>query len=167
MTTFGPLNTVAPYLPNSQTFSEDDDQFLIQITNRDRDIARHINIREIASYDMVDLPTGQQWFTAGNPQIKRGGFRKVIPFGAYSPGTNNTIAHGIIGIVTFTLIIGTALTTTDIGTGLITLPLPYVNVTNVTAGIDLKADPVNIYLDVGAASFTLTSGLVILEYLKN
>ena len=91
--TVGPVNTTAPFLPINQTFSQDDDQRLIQMTNRDRDIARYINIREIGIYDLVQNPNGQQWFTAANPQIKRGAFRQVFTFTA----TGN-IAHGITGL---------------------------------------------------------------------
>lgn len=163
--TFGPNNTLGPFLPINQTFSEDDEQRLIQMTNRDRDIARYINIRQIGIYDLNENPTGQQ-FPGPTPQTKKQTFRKVFNIGALTPGTHNIIPHGITGITSFTQIYGTVVTTTIVS-GFLSLPLPYVNVTTVTAQIDLKADQANIYIDLGAAAFTVSSGIVVLEYLKN
>ena len=165
--TFSPQNTIGPFISVNQTFSENERQRLIQMTNRDRDIARGINDREIAIYSSQEIPTGQQWDSTTNTQQKRSGFRKIVNLGGYAPGTVNIIPHGILGIITFTHIYGTGLTTTDPGSGLITVPLPYTNVTAANAQIDLKANATNVFLDLGAATFTLSSGIVVLEYLKN
>ena len=163
--TFGPSNTQGPFLPINQTFSEEEDQRLIQMTNRDRDIARYVNIRQIGIYDLNENPTGQQ-FPGATPQQKKQSFRIVIQFGALAAGTTNTIPIGVMGIIRFTQIYGTGITTTPGIGGNFQVPLPYSSAA-ANANIDLKADPTNIYLILGAAGFSLSSGEVVLEYLKN
>lgn len=164
--TFGPSNTLGPYLPINQTFSEDEDQRLIQMTNRDRDIARYLNIRQIGIYDLNENPTGQQ-FPGTTPQSKKQTFRKIFELGPFAAGTVNTIAHGISGITSFTQIYGTALTTTASGGGFLSIPLPYVNITAITACIGLEADPTNIYIALGAIGHSISTCIIVLEYLKN
>lgn len=159
--TFNPSNTIGPFLPINQTWSEQPDQFLIQITNRDRDIARYINIRDIAIYDTTEIPTGQQWFNSNNAQLKRDGFRKVFSIGAINTGATSTTAHGVTGITLFTHIYGTAITASD------NRPIPYSSVTAVNQQIELKVDGTNITIINGAAAPNITSAIVVLEYLKN
>lgn len=165
--TFDPANSLAPYLQTSVFFPDDFDEFRTKFLALYRDISSNVNVRQIGVFDLQEFLTGERWFTSGDPQKKRQTFRKTFEIGALAPGTNNVIPHGITGITSFTHIYGTVVTTTNIGSGFISLPLPYVNVTTVTAQIDLKADEANIYIDLGVASFTVSSGIVVLEYLKN
>jgi hypothetical protein len=164
--TFGPSNTLGPFLPINQVFSQDEKQRIIQHKSRDDLIARTLNIREIAIYDLNENPTGEQWFNTTNQQNKKGGFRKVLTIGALAAGTVNTIPHGIVNVVTFTHIYGTGITTTAGVGGNLQVPLPYVSAA-ANANIDLKADPTNVYLILGAAGFSLSSAIIVLEYLKN
>jgi len=164
--TFNPTNSLGPFLAINQTYSDDAEQFLIQITNRDRDIARNINNREISLYDTVETPTGQQWFNSSNPQIKRNGYRKVYSIGAINAGATSTTAHGITGFSTlsFTHIGGVSVNSTD------NRPIPYSSTTAVNQQIEIKVDPSpggNITIINGAAAPNITSAIVILEYLKN
>lgn len=164
--TFNPTSSLAPYLQTSVFFPEEFDEFRVKFLQLYRDISSNVNVRQIGVFDLQEFLTGQRWFTAGDPQTKRQTFRKVITFGALAAGSTNTIAHGISGVVTFTVITGTAITTTAGIGGNYQVPLPYVSAA-ANANIDLKADPTNIYLVLGAAGFSLSSGFVILEYLKN
>jgi hypothetical protein len=160
--TFSPFNTVGPFLPINQTFSEDDDQFLIQITNRDRDIARYLNVREIAIFDLVETPTGQQWYNLTNPQIKRNGFREVFAFTAIAAGATLTITHGIVGIVQVTNYWANVTTA---------VPdfrqVPYTDVATITNQIQMTVTPTTIVIINGVTAPAIVSGEATLEYLKN
>lgn len=149
------------FSPINQTFSEKEDQQLIQLTSIQRDNARYINLREVAIYQTTEQQTGQQWFNPNNAQVARYGYRLIVTFGALGAGSMNTIPHNINGVKQFTFINGVGITTA----GPFQVPLPYVSVA-ANANIDLKADTTNIYLNLGAAGFSLSSGFVILEYLK-
>jgi hypothetical protein len=159
--TFSPSNSLGAFVPINQTFSEDQSQFLIQITNRDRDIARYINAREIAIYDLIEILTGEQWFGA-TPQVKRDVFRRVYQLGATAAGATTTIAHGITGLTAFTHIYGTAVTAV-----VDYRPIPYSSVTAVTDQIEINVDATNINVSNGATAPNITSGIIVLEYLKN
>lgn len=149
------------FSPINQTFSEDDQQRLVQHTKIQRDNARYINLREIAIYQIIEQQTGQQWYNTSAPEIYRYGFRKVITFAGLAPGSTNTIPHGITGVRQFTLANGFAVTTT----GTMQIPLPYSSVT-ANANVEIDVDNTNLYIKVGASSFTISSGFVCLEYLK-
>lgn len=163
--TFGPSNSLGPFLPINQTFSQDPEQFLIQITKLYADIARYLNLREIGSYPLMETTTGEQWFTAGNPQVNRQGYRAVFSIGAINAGATSTTAHGLVGVTSFTHIYGVATTSpTD------QRPIPYASATAVNQQIEIKVDPStggNITIINGAAAPNITSAIVILEYLKN
>lgn len=165
--TFGPTNTLGSFLPINQTFSEDDEQRLIQQTLRDRDIARNVNLREIAIYDTTEVPTGEQWFNNANAQVKRNGFRKVYSFGAFAAGTTATIPTGLAGVTIYTHIYGTAITTTPVGGSFVYVPLPYTSTSGPTFNIDLRVADTNIQIIFGAAGFSVSSGIVVLEFLKS
>jgi hypothetical protein len=157
--TSGPQNTSGPFLPINQTFSEDQEQYLIQATNRDRDIARFINIREIAVYDGVQYPTGQQWENPSNVQQKKNSFRKVF----YVSDANLIFNHGITGITLCTAIYGTGFDgTTNF------YPLPYVDVTSATNQIMIQVTATQVIITKGAgAPPAISNGVIVLEFLLN
>lgn len=160
--TFNPSNTLGPFLPINQTYSQDAEQFLLQITSRDRDIARFINIREIAIYDLVQVPTGEQWFNNSNPQLKRDGFRSVYSIGAINTGATLNTAHGLSGVTAYTHIYGTAITDAPDNR-----PIPYSSATAVNQQIEIKVNGTNIVIINGAGGPNITSAIVVLEYLKS
>ena len=156
--TFSPNNTQGPFLPINQTFSTDDDQFLIQITNRDRDIARNINIREIGIYDTTQNPTGQQWNDPANAQNKKQTFRKIF----YFSDASLNFVHNITNLTLTTHIYGSFTNGTNF------YPLPYVSATAVNNQIQIDVTPTNIVVTKGAgAPPAITNGVIILEYLLN
>jgi hypothetical protein len=153
--TFGPSNTQGPFLPINQTFSEDEDQFLIQVTNRDRDIARYLNIREIGIYDLTQAPTGQQWFNSANVQKKRDAFRRVYTFTA----TGN-IAHGITGL-TQVMAYGEFTDGTNFYGAI------YASSMAIAGQVTFYVSPTNIVIQAGAGAPSITAGVIVLDYLLN
>lgn len=160
--TFLPANSKAAFLPTYDVFSEDESQRLYQLNKNYTDTANAVNVREISLYDTVELINGQQFFTAGNAQRKRFGYRKVFSIGAINAGVTLTTAHGISGITLFTQIFGTVITNVPDYR-----PIPFTSATAVTAQIEIRADTTNIYIVNGATAPPITSGIVVLEYLKN
>lgn len=155
--TFGPINSNGVYLPTTQYFPEDFQAFREYLTFVYSDIARRLNDKEIALYDLVELLTGEQWFDPNNTQIKRLAFRKVFEFS----DANLNFAHGITGIVLCTHIYGSF---TD-GTNF--YPLPYVSATAIANQIQVDVTATNVVVTKGGGAPAITNGVVILEYLKN
>lgn len=151
----GPVNTNSPFLPINQTFSEDDEQFLIQITNRDRDIARYLNIRQIGIYDLTQVQNGQQYFNPANAQIKRGAFRKVFTFTAAG-----NITHGITGL-TQVMAYGEYTDGTNFYGAI------YASSVAIAGQVTFYVGPTNIVVQAGAGAPGITSGVIVLDYLLN
>lgn len=162
MSTYLPANSKTAFLNTSEVFPEDNSQFLIKLTTLYTDIANAVNVREIAQYDLVEFLTGEQWFTSGNPNIKRSTFRKTFSIGSIASGATSTTTHNLTGITAFTHIYGTAVTDAPDYR-----PIPYSSATAVAEQIEVKIDATNITIINGAASPNLISALIILEYLKN
>lgn len=160
--TFNPPNTLSPFLPNYQTFSQDASQFLIQLTKIYTDIAKYLNIREIGIYELTETLTGQQWPTAGNPQQYRQSFRKVFFIGSIAPGVLSLTPHGLTNVTSYTRIYGTAVTNDPDSRS-----LPYPSAVALTNQIEMRIDATNIIILNGTTSPTLLSSTVVLEYLKN
>lgn len=164
--TFNPINSNAVYLPTTQYFPTDVDKFREVLTFVYSDIARRLNDKEIALYDLVELLNGQQWFDPNNTQIKRQDFRKVFQIGAIGAGATLVTAHGITGFstLTFTRIYGTIITAAATFNQRL---LPYVDVTNITNQVSIDADTTNFRIINGVSAPNIVSALVVLEYLKN
>ena len=160
--TFLPANSKAAFLPTYDVFSEDDSQRLYQLNKNYTDTANAVNVREIALYDTVELLDGQQFFTTGNAQKKRYGYRKVFSIGTVNAGATLTTAHGLTGVTLFTRIYGTVITATPDYR-----PIPYTSATAVNQQIEIRVDATNFYIVNGAAAPQISSGIVVLEYLKN
>lgn len=159
-----PQGQPTPFLQNTITFSKDPQQFLIQLTALYGQIARYVNSKEIAIYNLAETITGQQWFVSGNPQLTRLTNRKVFEFGAIAAGATSTRAHGITGFsaLTFTKIYGTAITNV-----VDQRPIPFASAVAVTDQIEIRADATNIIIVNGATAPNITSAIVVLEMLKN
>jgi hypothetical protein len=160
--TSSPINSVAFQVPENITFTKDFDQFIVQLTEIYTKLARASNAKDVGTYDLTELVNGQKFFTIGNPQIKRSAYRKVFAFGAIAPGATLNIAHGITGITTFTRMYGTIITNV-----VDDRPLPYVDTIIVTNQVSLLRNGANIVIINGATAPNITSGIVILEYLKS
>ena len=160
--TFQPPFTLEPPLDENISFSADWDQFLEQITNEYRKAAKKINEKERGFYPQeLEIINDQQFFTNGNPQAYRGVFRKVFPFGAIAAGATLVIAHNIAAFTEMTNIYGTCITNV-----VDYRPIPYVSVVNVNQQIGLVVTAANINVINGAGAAPITSGMIILEFLK-
>lgn len=160
--TFSPGFSLGPFLPINKTFSQDWDQFLLQVTKFYADTARYLNMREIAIFDTIEFTTGEQWFNPANVQIKRNGYRQVYSFGAIVHNTSLTIPHNISGFTQFTHIYSTATTVTPTY-----IPIPYVSGVAAANDVSITVDNTNIVIANGNAAPDIVSGIVVLEYLKN
>jgi hypothetical protein len=147
--------TPPDFISQNTTYSQDESQRLLQHTKFAADSARYINTREIALYDLVELQTGQQWFNPANTLIKRYGFRKTFSISDAAL----TFAHGITGITLCTYIGGAF---TD-GTNF--YPLPYVS-TTLANQIQVVVSPTQVVITKGAGAPAITSGVLVLEYLR-
>jgi hypothetical protein len=152
---------ITPFLANSRVFSEDASQFLIQMTSIYSNIARAINVREIAAYQTYETQTGQQWYNPNSTQVPRLGFRTTYSFGAIATGASTTIAHGLIATM-YTSISGTCITDYPDNR-----PIPYADVSLVTNQISVTVDSTNINISNGSTGPNILSGQITLEYLKD
>lgn len=160
--TFSPNNTLGPFLPTSTFFPEDFEQFRIKFLELYRNIANTTNTREVGIYDFQEFLTGEQWPTIGNPQVKRKTFRTIYSIGAIPVGATVNTAHGLVGVVAYTHIYGTAITAFPDNR-----PIPFASATVVTDQIQITVDAVNIIIVNGATAPAIVSAFVVLEYLKN
>jgi len=163
--TFLPSNSKSPFLPTTQVFPEDESQRLIVLTDNYTSLAQNINQREIGTFETIEQLNGQQFFNATDPEKKRFAYRKVFVVGAIAAGATSTIAHGITAAnttTTFTHIYGTVRTAT-----IDNRPIPYSSATAVNLQIEVNVDATNINIINGAAAPAITSGIVVLEFIKN
>ena len=82
-----------PFLAQTEVFPENDEQFLIRLTEIYQDIATKTNYREISNYFFEESPNGQQ-YPGTNPQNPRLGYRIVVDVGPLVLGANS-YAHNI------------------------------------------------------------------------
>lgn len=164
MTTYQPSNSRNAFLKTTDIIPKDPEDLSNHITHSYTEMAQAINVREIAQYDEQEILTGQQFFTIGNNQKKKYTYRKAFSFGSINAGATKPIPHGITNLVQFTRIYGTCITS-----GPTTYrPIPYASVTAANACIEVYVDNSgNIQIVNGAAASNITSGIVVLEYLKN
>jgi len=62
--TYGPANSISSYLPPEQDYPEDNKLFREILSNRQRNTADIVNLKENAQYEKNEMLTGQQWFSA-------------------------------------------------------------------------------------------------------
>lgn len=160
--TYAPINSKTAFLNTSIVFSENESQKIYELTKLTTDLANYINLREIAQYDLVELLTGQQYFDPTNAQRKRQSYRKAFAIGAIAAGGNETKAHGINSFTIMPHFFGGVIT--DV---VDYRPIPFVSTIAVTDQISVQTDSTNYIITVGATSPNVTSGILVLEYLKN
>lgn len=159
--TFGPINSWSNYLPQEFQLPVDEIDFREFISQRERQTADVLNLKENGQYEDGEILTGQTWFTTANNQTKRYTYRKAFNIGAIASGATATIAHGITNILYFTRISGGCVT--DV---VDYRPIPYSSVANVNLQIQVNVAGANLVIVNGAASPNITAGVVVLEYFK-
>lgn len=163
MTTFNPSNTYGnTYIATTRNFQQDEENLRILLSKNHIEYANSINLKTNGIYDVVEVQTGEQYNNPSNAQTKRFAFRKIFNFGAINAGATLTINHGITGITQFTHTYGEAITSNpDFRC------IPYADVAAVTNQISLLKTSTQIKISNGATAPNITSGYVVLEYLKN
>ena len=155
------VSNQVPYLRTSRQFPMDDPSALqTALTKGWNETAKCVNLREIAIYDLTAIITGQQWFAnqTSNNQLnlpKRLAFRQV-----YSISSFTSFSHNIASPIQFTHIYGTF---TD---GTKFYPLPYVNPTAANQ-VGLDCSSTQVIFSVGGSAPTISSAIIVLEYLLN
>lgn len=142
------------YLPSL----DDPDLFHEVINERERETGLIMNQKENGVYPLVEVQNSQIWFTSGDPQKDRDGFRTVYETGTLSTGSN-TIAHGL-SPSTFTF--------TDFF-GVITDGTSHVPIPNGSGGTgdsaNILVNATDIVISITAA-YNNFSGQIVLEYVK-
>lgn len=155
-------SNISTFLPTTAVFSQDASQFLIQLTNLYTQIAAAVNMREISNYNTVQVNSGELWYNTTNTQVLRKGFRRVYVRSNIVPGATDSFVHGLTGITQFTHIYGVA--TTNV---IDYRPIPFASATLITDQIQVSCTSTNIVIVNGATSPTLTTAVIVIEYLYN
>jgi hypothetical protein len=159
--TFSPSNSLTAFLPTYQYFTPDQEQFLITMTNLYSLIANSINIRQIGIYSVVESLTGQQFSNPTNANVTKFTYRTIFYFGVINAGATLSFVHNLT-FTELTHAYGTCITTV-----IDYRPIPYASGTVVTNQIELQVTPTNIVIINGATAPDISSGIIVLEYLKN
>lgn len=164
----------ANLVPESYIFPQDNpEEFDVALRTYLSTISFAVNSKDSGIFSTEEVVTGQQFVptfstdTAANVN-PRNVFRKVINFGVLPNNASKSVAHGITTTqdFTFTHIYATA---TDPGVTTITeaIPIPYVNVTTPTDGVELTVGPTNVTITTTTANYIVfTRCFVVVEYMK-
>lgn len=148
------------FVDTSQNFQVNDEELRIVLTSQNQLHASAINAKDTGIYSDVEIVNSQTFFNASNIRNPYYVFRKCFSLGAVAAGASTTITHSITGLTQCTRIYGTCIT--DV---VDYRPIPYASVT-ANANIEINVNSTQITIANGAASPNITSGLVVLEYLK-
>lgn len=162
------------FLPESYIFPEEDpaeyDVVLRQYLNN---ISSAVNTKDSGLYTDEEVITGQQFLptysTATSTNINyRNVFRKVIDFGTLPNASTKNVAHGITTTQDFSIIRLYATATDPAASTLQTaIPIPYVNVTTPSDGVQLDMDATNVSITTTTGNYTnYTRCFIIVEYIK-
>lgn len=154
-TTSLPTGSRGPFLPTSQVFPDDAAQRIIVHNENYIDIAQAVNIREIGIYELTEQLNGKQFFNTSNPQQKRFSYRQVFQFSAAG-----SFAHNIANL---TLVLGYGQFTD--GTNF--YGAIYGSSVAIAGQVSFYVTPTNIVVLSGAGAPVITSGIIVLDYLKN
>jgi len=134
---------------------EDDAQFRLFLSSVYTSVANAVNIRQNGLYQSAEFQSGQTWVD-GSPV-----FRRVFTLGAVAAGgTSGAIATGITTIRYCTNVYGSVITATPDFR-----PIPHASVT-ANANIEVIVTTTTYTINVGAASPNVSSGYLVLEYVK-
>lgn len=156
-----PSDSLGSYLPESVTLPDDQKERDQVLKDLFESTARMVNRKDTGSYEEVEQLTNQQFFGA-TPQEKRYVYRRVYDIGAIAAGATLNTPHGLTNVTEYVRMYGTCVTAV-----VDYRPLPRVSMVNINQQISLDVVGVNIVIINGAGSPNITSGLVVLEYLKN
>ena len=164
MSSYNVADAPASYLPTTEYFDKDIDKSMDKLTTVYSDIAKQVNSKETARYELTEMLTGQQFYDTTDTQIRRFTYRKCFAFGAIASGGTLPIPHGLTGVTMYTRIFGACLWANGNFS-----PIPYVSILGGNACIEVLIVGPNISITNGIAPLTspIVSGHIVLEYLKN
>lgn len=145
-----------PFLRTSRNFPFDPQPLAVEVNKSYLDIANAVNARTIGLFPTNRAAiTGESWFLQGN--LRQQALRQV-----YNITSTANFNHGLIitDLSTFTVIRGLGYDGTNY------YPLPYVHPTAANQ-IGMLVTPTQVQFTVGGGAPTITSGVVILEWLSD
>lgn len=148
------------FVDTFKNFNVSEEELRLVLTSQNQLLASAINAKESGLYPLTEFITSQAYFYPNNPQNQRYVFRKCFSLGAIASGATSTTNHSITGMTECVNIYGSVITDTPDFR-----PLPYASVT-ANANIEIRVTTTQIIIANGAASPNITSGTVVLEYLK-
>lgn len=162
------------FLPESYIFPENDpDEYDVKLRQYLNSMATAVNTKDSGLYTSEEVITGQNFIpifstTSSSNLIFRDVYRIAVDTGTLPSTATKSVAHGISTTEIYSIVklYGAA---TDPGVSTLTsgIPLPYVNVTTPTDGIELSIDATNILITTTTANFsTYTRSFVVVEYIK-
>jgi len=164
MSSYNVADAPASYLPTTEHFDKDLDKSMDKLTTVYSDIAKQVNSKETARYELTEMLTGQQYFDPKDTQTRRFTYRKCFIFGAIPSGGSLLIPHGLTGVTMYTRIDGKCLWANGNFSS-----IPYTSILGGNACIEVLIVGPNISITNGIAPLTspIVSGHIVLEYLKN
>lgn len=162
--TFQPPNSRILYLPNFIEVVADDEQFKLSLNDYMTRLVQILNDKDTGLYVDQEILNAQQFFDAADRTRLINIYRTVVDVGTLPNAGSSTTAHNI------TFPTGSRLTrmygaATDPTAGTY-IPMPYVNVTTPTDGIEIQANNTNVIVTTTTANYITFDGVVILEYIK-
>lgn len=149
------------YVATMRNYELEEDQLRLVLSRDYTSMAYAVNNKTNGIFETVETQDGEQFFgSSDNQQKKRYVFRMCFSVPAIAKNTSGVITHGIAGLTQFTRIYGTCITDAPDFR-----PIPHASVT-VNANIEVIISSTTITINNGAASPNITSGIVVLEYLK-
>lgn len=154
------VTQIAPFLRESRSFPFDDIKSLsVQCDRSYVDVAQAVNTRTIGIFALdTSVATGENWYLTG-PATKQQTIRKLFKF---TP-TSLTIPHGIdfATVATFTHCWGCYTDANNQYYGLI-----FASDKAISGNYSFYIDSTNINIIAAGAHPTLTSGIVVIEWLS-
>lgn len=156
-------------LPISVELPRDNNDLLVETLELlYKRIANSTNSKVGGLYNLVENAAFQQYFSpqatvtaTGNAFAYRDVYRKTFEIGAIAAGATLTTAHGITGLVALTNVYGAVVTNV-----VDYRAIPYVSATAVNTQISVRVDGTNFIIVNGAAAPAITSGSLVIEFLK-
>lgn len=159
--TFGPDFSLDNHLNEQFDLPEDSEERFLALKKEIESHAQMINRKDTGQYEESEVIVNQT-FPGNTPQDKRSVFRLLVPTGAIAQGATGTIGHNIAAFTNMTTISGTVIT--DV---VDYRPIPYASTVALNEQISVTVDDTNVVIVNGGASPNITSGFVLLEFVKN
>lgn len=157
---FAPDFSTGNFVPENYVIPDEPEKLKEFLKRTLEEHSRFINRKDMGQYETVEVQVNQT-FPGTTPQDKRQIYRKILTFGALAIGGTAIVPHGVTGITDFTRIFGTCITAAD------NRPIPYVSVAAANQGIEVLRIGANIVVRNGGAAPAITSGRIIIEFMKN